>query len=77
LVEKLISSYESLVAMFLAHILGTYLDSRDPGVTTIYMAGNQMKTIDESGQLDGGDVLPGFMLRIGELFERAECRRGE
>ena len=38
----------------------------------MYTARDQMTTIDANGYLDGGDVLPGFSLRLGELFERAE-----
>jgi Uma2 family endonuclease len=37
----------------------------------IYTALDQMHEIDANGQLDGQDVLPGFSLRLGELFERA------
>jgi Uma2 family endonuclease len=37
---------------------------------------DQVKTIDESGNFEGGDVLPGFSLRLGELFKRAERRAG-
>ncbi len=43
----------------------------------IYSRRDQMETIDASGHLDGGDVLPGFSLRLGELLERSERRRGE
>lgn len=37
----------------------------------IYTALDQMHEIDTAGHLDGQDVLPGFSLRLGELFERA------
>jgi Uma2 family endonuclease len=160
LVEKPMSSFESLVAMLLARILGSYIDSHDRGIllgeagqlwilptkmripdisficwerfpdgklprdrvyrvapdlaveilsegntpqemelkldeyfeagvrlvwyidprsrsARIFTARDQVKAIDESGQLEGGDVLPGFTLRLGELFERAERRQGE
>jgi len=40
----------------------------------IYTALDQMHEIDTAGQLDGQDVLPGFSLRLGELFERADRR---
>jgi hypothetical protein len=45
----------------------------DPHTSTarIYTARDQLGTIDENGFLDGRDVLPGFQLRLGELFERA------
>jgi len=42
----------------------------------IYTARDRSTTIDESGVLDGGEVLPGFRLRLGELFERAQRRSG-
>lgn len=37
----------------------------------IYTARDQMAEIDENGTLSGGEVLPGFELRLGDLFERA------
>jgi len=159
LVEKPMSSFESLLAMILIRLLGNYLDSRDLGVllgeagqlrilptkmrvpdvafiswdrfpggklpqdrvyrvapdlaveilsegntpqemenkldeyfeagvrlawyidprtrtANIYTARHQMTTIDTSGHFDGGEVLPGFSLRLGELFERADRRQG-
>jgi len=158
LVEKVMSSFESLLAMMLVRILGTYLDAHDvgfllgeggqlrilptrmrvPDVTFIrwdrlpggklptdrvfkiapdlaveilsdgntikemelklgeyfeagvrlvwyidpvsrtarvYTTRERSETIDTSGTLDGGEVLPGFQLRLGELFERADRRR--
>jgi Uma2 family endonuclease len=46
----------------------------DPPTRTarIYTAKDQMQTIDENGVLDGRDVLPGFQLRLGELFGRLD-----
>ena len=41
----------------------------------VYTSREQSETIDTSGTLDGGEVLPGFKLRLGELFERADRRR--
>ncbi len=38
----------------------------------IFTAVDQTTTIDENGLLEGRDVLPGFQLRLGELFERAD-----
>lgn len=32
--------------------------------------------VDEQGVLDGGDVLPGFQLRLGDIFDRAEKGAG-
>ncbi len=36
----------------------------------IFTAPDQGVEIDASGKLDGRDVLPGFELRLGELFDR-------
>jgi Uma2 family endonuclease len=42
----------------------------------LYTSRNQCTTISETGILEGGEVLPGFQLRLGELFERAQRRGG-
>jgi Uma2 family endonuclease len=42
----------------------------------IYTSIDQMHEIDTAGHLEGQDVLPGFSLRLGELFERADRRSG-
>lgn len=36
----------------------------------VYTAPDKKTPIDASGSLDGGDVLPGFRLPLGKLFER-------
>jgi Uma2 family endonuclease len=51
-----------------------YIDPR-PRTASIYTARQQVTTIDCSGYFEGGDVLPGFKLRLGELFERADRRQ--
>jgi Uma2 family endonuclease len=51
-----------------------YIDPRNRAAQN-YAARDACTDIDETGFLDGGAVLPGFSLRLGELFERAE-RRG-
>jgi Uma2 family endonuclease len=51
-----------------------YIDPR-PRTASIYTARQQMTSIDCSGYLEGGDVLPGFKLRLGELFDRADRRK--
>jgi Uma2 family endonuclease len=51
-----------------------YIDPRTR-TAQVYTARDKCANIDETGVFDGGDVLPGFRLRLGELFERAE-RRG-
>jgi Uma2 family endonuclease len=43
-------------------------------MATIYTARDQATMIDVNGHLEGGVVLPGFSLRLGELFERADRR---
>ena len=48
-----------------------YIDPRDR-TATIYTAVDQAQRIDADGILDGRDVLPGFTLRLGDLFARAE-----
>jgi len=42
----------------------------------VYTSPEQVATVSEDGILDGGDVLPGFQLRLGDLFERAERGAG-
>ncbi len=39
---------------------------------TVYSSPDASVVIDESGTLDGGDVLPGFSLSLAELFARAD-----
>ena len=52
-----------------------YIDARTR-TARLYTSREQMQSIDENGSLEGGDVLPGFKLRLGELFERADRRQG-
>lgn len=52
-----------------------YIDPRSR-TATVYTARNQATTIDVDGVLSGGEVLPGFTLRLGELFERTDRRSG-
>lgn len=48
----------------------------DPAARTasIYTARDAMTSIDESGNLEGRDVLPGLSINLGELFRRTERR---
>jgi Uma2 family endonuclease len=46
-----------------------YIDPRTRSAR-IYTARDQVEIIDENGLLDGGDILPGFQIRLGELFAR-------
>lgn len=52
-----------------------YIDPRTR-TATIYTSLTSGTTIDVDGNLDGSDVLPGFSVRLGELFERADRRAG-
>jgi Uma2 family endonuclease len=42
----------------------------DPGPRTIvvYRSRDEIRLITEDGEIDGGDVLPGFRLKVSELF---------
>jgi Uma2 family endonuclease len=35
---------------------------------TVYPLGAEQRTLDETGTLDGGDVLPGFQMSVADLF---------
>ena len=48
-----------------------YLDPADRSVR-VYTSPEHFTRLDESGTLDGGEVLPGFRLPVREWFERAE-----
>ncbi len=52
-----------------------YFDPKARTVT-VYTAPDQFVVLDESGALDGGEVLPGLMIPLRELFEQASQRRG-
>lgn len=41
---------------------------RDQSVT-VYQAGGQVKDLRPHDELDGGDVLPGFRVRVADLFD--------
>jgi Uma2 family endonuclease len=51
-----------------------YIDPQSR-TASMYAARQQVTTIDCNGYLEGGDVLPGFNLHLGELFERADRRQ--
>ena len=48
-----------------------YIDPRTRSAN-IDTAVDQVAMIDANGLLEGGEVLPGFQVRLGEIFERAE-----
>lgn len=52
-----------------------YIESRSR-TAMIYTDPNSSTEIDAEGFLDGKDLLPGFSLRLGELFDRADRRTG-
>ncbi len=52
-----------------------YFDHRKRTVK-VYTSPDQFTVLDESQTLDGGDVLPGLVIPLRELFERASRRRG-
>lgn len=43
----------------------------------VHTAPDVKTSLDESGTLDGGDVLPGFRLPLAKLFERLEKPKGK
>jgi Uma2 family endonuclease len=50
----------------------------DPATRTaeIFLAPEERTVLDAQGILDGGEVLPGFRVALGEPFARAD-RRGD
>jgi Uma2 family endonuclease len=42
----------------------------------VFTAPDRPAVLDEQGVLDGAEVLPGFQLRLGDLFNRAEKGAG-
>jgi Uma2 family endonuclease len=42
----------------------------DPGPRTVlvYRSRDEIRLVSEEGEIDGGDVLPGFRLKVSELF---------
>ncbi len=52
-----------------------YFDLRTRTVT-VYTAPDQFTTLHESQTLDGGELLPGLVIPLQTLFERASRRRG-
>jgi Uma2 family endonuclease len=51
-----------------------YIDPRKR-TAEIFTSPTDRKEMDENGILSGSRLLPGFKLRLGELFERAEQMR--
>ena len=52
-----------------------YVDPKSRTVA-VYTSPDQLIVLDESQTLDGGNVLPGLKIPLGELFERASRRCG-
>jgi Uma2 family endonuclease len=44
----------------------------DPGscMVAVYRSRDEIRLLNRADELDGGDVLPGFRLKVSELFER-------
>jgi Uma2 family endonuclease len=47
---------------------------RDTRSAAVYTTPDDFTTVDETGTLDGGAVLPGFTLKLSDLFARAGKR---
>jgi Uma2 family endonuclease len=43
----------------------------------VYHSSTEHITLSESDELDGGDVLPGFRVKVASIFARADGRRNE
>ena len=43
----------------------------------VYTSPNESRVVAEEGELDGGDVLPGFGLPLRKLFARVKPARGD
>ena len=41
----------------------------DPRTVTVYRSRDNIRMIGENGEIDSADVLPGFRLKVSELFE--------
>ena len=41
----------------------------DGRTVNVYLSDNEVRTLGEGDSLDGGDVLPGFSCRVGEIFD--------
>ncbi len=52
-----------------------YIDPESRSATA-FTSPNEFVHVEESGELDGGDVLPGFGLTLTWLFERADRQSG-
>ena len=39
---------------------------------TIHVPGQPVRVLDSSGVLDGGDILPGFMLELSDVFAESQ-----
>ena len=48
-----------------------YVDA-ETRTARVYTSPADVTEIDDGGLLDGGEVLPGFQLSLGWLFERAD-----
>jgi Uma2 family endonuclease len=42
----------------------------DPRTVTVYRSRDQIRLLSKADEIDGGDVLPGFRVKVSELFRR-------
>ncbi|MBN2305584.1 MAG: Uma2 family endonuclease [Anaerolineae bacterium] len=48
----------------------------DRRVVEVYVPGQPVRTLAANATLDGGDLLPGFALAVGDIFQTGHDQRG-
>jgi Uma2 family endonuclease len=65
-------TYEKLLTKVLEYLAAgvrqVWLISPTHRTATIYFSPRQIKVLQETDEVDGGDLIPGFRLRVGDLF---------
>lgn len=56
------------IANYLAAGTVVWVLDPDAKVAEVYRPGQSVAVMDENGVLDGGDLLPGFQIRVGNVF---------
>lgn len=56
------------IANYLAAGTVVWVLDPDAKVAEVYRPGQSVVVIDENGTLDGGELLPGFQIRVGDVF---------
>lgn len=59
---------EKIVEFFAAGVKLLWVIYPDTGRVYVYTSANESKVLERSGELDGGEVLPGFQVAIEELY---------